>query len=86
MRRTGVLLAATITAFVAVSVALASTAGVGKKTIGGRDLATDVIISFTAPKGYTLEGGVGAWKGPRSPTSTSTARSSRASSSTFTQP
>lgn len=66
MRRTGVLLAATITAVVAVSVALASTAGVGKKTIGGRDFATDVIVSFTAPKGYRIdtENGYGGWKGP----------------------
>lgn len=50
---------------VAAAVAIAVTAGVGKKTLGGRGFATDVTVSFTAPEGYRINGGgYENWKGP----------------------
>lgn len=65
MRRVRVLLTLAIAAAIAASVALAAVEAVGKKIIGGRGFATNVTVSFTAPKGYTIDGGVYEnWKGP----------------------
>lgn len=59
-------MASTLLAVASVAVAaLATSSGVGRKTLGGRGFATDVTVSFTAPDGYSIDGGgYENWKGP----------------------
>jgi len=64
MRSAGAVLAVSAAALTA-SVALGADAAVGKKTLDGRGFATAVVVAFTAPQGYTIDGGgYENWRGP----------------------
>jgi len=66
MRRAPYLVIPALAVALAASLALAAASGVGKKLMGGRDFATNVTISFTAPKGYKIDAANGYenWRGP----------------------
>jgi hypothetical protein len=65
MRPAALLLVAGLTAVLGVAIASGSASGVGKKRLSGRGFATSVTVAFTAPQGYTIDGGgYENWDGP----------------------